>query len=81
MASTGLGDEQRRASGILDPYRSISNPMITSTTHGPNVILPLAEKERKKERRKFLESGTFHKYSGKIQSLNFEIEARPSEFG
>lgn len=58
MASTGLGDEHERASGILVPYRSISNPMITSTTHGPNVILPLAEKEKKRGYVAFPESGT-----------------------
>jgi len=57
MASTGLGDEHERASGILVLYRSISNPMITSTTHGPNV-LPPAEKEKKRGYVAFPESGT-----------------------
>jgi len=45
----------RAAIGILGPYRSISNPMITRTTHGrASVTLPLAEKgERNRYKSRF----------------------------
>jgi len=41
---------------------------------GPNAILPLAEKRKKRIRR-------VEKHFINIQSLNFEIEAQLSEFG
>jgi len=64
---------------VPDPYRNVSNPMITSTTHGPNDILPFAGKkrggvgdtsfpERERERERLS-----HKYSRK--NSKFELDA------